>query len=40
MIVTDMTKYLTDQQSLEDTQTEMKQDYDSILQENGYIKAS
>ncbi|MEO8392319.1 MAG: extracellular solute-binding protein [Chloroflexota bacterium] len=37
MIVEQMTKYLTDQQSLEDTQAAMKEEYDGILQDNGYL---
>ncbi len=38
MITEQMTKYLTDQQSLEDTQAAMKEEYDGILQDNGYLK--
>jgi ABC-type glycerol-3-phosphate transport system substrate-binding protein len=30
--------YLTDQQSLEDTQTALKEEYDAILEENGYLE--
>ncbi len=38
LIVTEVTKYLTDQQSLEDTQAALKEQYDAILQDNGFIK--
>ena len=37
MIVEQATKYLTDQQSLEDTQAAMKEEYDGILADNGYL---
>jgi len=32
-----MTLFLTDQQSLEDTQQMMKEEYDAILEDNGYL---
>jgi multiple sugar transport system substrate-binding protein len=38
MLVEQMTKYLTDQQSLEDTQAAMKEEYDGILEDNGYLQ--
>jgi len=38
MITEQMTKYLTDQQSLEDTQAAMKEEYDGILKDNGYLQ--
>ncbi len=38
MIVTEVTKYLTDQQSLEDTQAALKEQYDAILKDNGFLK--
>lgn len=37
LIVEQATKYLTDQQSLEDTQAALKEEYDGILADNGYI---
>lgn len=37
LIVEQVTLYLTDQQSLEDTQEALKDEYDSILEENGYL---
>lgn len=37
LIVEQVTLYLTDQQSLEDTQQALKDEYDSILEENGYL---
>lgn len=38
LIVEQATLFLTDQQSLEDTQTNLKEEYDAILQDNGYLK--
>lgn len=37
LVVEQVTLYLTDQQSLEDTQEALKEQYDSILEENGYL---
>lgn len=37
LIFEQMTLYLTDQQSLEDTQQMMKEEYDAILEDNGYL---
>lgn len=37
LIFEQMTLFLTDQQSLEDTQLFMKEEYDAILEENGYL---
>jgi multiple sugar transport system substrate-binding protein len=37
LIVEQVTLYLTDQQSLEDTQRMLKEEYDLILEENGYL---
>lgn len=37
LIVEQVTLYLTDQQSLEDTQQFLKEEYDSILEDNGYL---
>ncbi|MFO7322547.1 MAG: extracellular solute-binding protein, partial [Chloroflexota bacterium] len=37
LIVEQMTLYLTDQQSLQDTQRNLKDEYDAILEENGYL---
>lgn len=37
LIVEQVTLYLTDQQSLEDTQQALKDEYDAILEENGYL---
>ncbi|MBN1565296.1 MAG: extracellular solute-binding protein [Anaerolineae bacterium] len=37
LIFEQMTLFLTDQQSLEDTQMYMKEEYDAILEENGYL---
>ncbi len=37
LIVEQVTLYLTDQQSLEDTQLRLKEEYDLILEENGYL---
>ena len=37
LIVEQMTLFLTDQQSLEDTQMFLKEEYDAILEENGYL---
>ncbi len=37
LIVEQAMLYLTDQQSLEDTQQNLKDEYDAILEENGYI---
>jgi ABC-type glycerol-3-phosphate transport system substrate-binding protein len=37
LIFEQMTLYLTDQQSLEDTQQMLKEEYDYILEENGYL---
>jgi multiple sugar transport system substrate-binding protein len=37
LIVEQMTLFLTDQQSLEDTQQFLKEEYDAILEENGYL---
>jgi multiple sugar transport system substrate-binding protein len=37
LIVEQVTLFLTDQQSLEDTQTNLKDEYDAILEENGYL---
>jgi multiple sugar transport system substrate-binding protein len=38
LIVEQVTKYLSDQQSLEDTQKALKEEYDAILKDNGYLK--
>lgn len=37
LIFEQMTLFLTDQQSLEDTQMFMKEEYDAILEDNGYL---
>ena len=37
LITEQVTLFLTDQQSLEDTQTFLKEEYDAILEENGYL---
>ncbi len=37
LIVELVTLYLTDQQSLEETQQYLKEDYDAILEDNGYL---
>ena len=37
LIVEQVTLFLTDQQSLEDTQMFLKEEYDAILEENGYL---
>lgn len=37
LIVEQVTLFLTDQQSLEDTQLNLKDEYDLILEENGYL---
>lgn len=37
LIVDQVTLFLTDQQSLEDTQANLKAEYDLILEENGYL---
>jgi multiple sugar transport system substrate-binding protein len=37
LIVEQVTMYLTDQQSLEDTQQALKEEYDAILQDHGYL---
>ncbi|MFN8452399.1 MAG: extracellular solute-binding protein [Anaerolineae bacterium] len=37
LIVEQVTKFLTDQQSLEDTQAALKEEYDGILEDNGYL---
>ncbi|MEL6271344.1 MAG: extracellular solute-binding protein [Chloroflexota bacterium] len=37
LIVEQVTLYLTDQQSLEDTQTFLKEEYDAILEDEGYL---
>jgi ABC-type glycerol-3-phosphate transport system substrate-binding protein len=37
LIVEQVTLFLTDQQSLEDTLQNLKDEYDAILQENGYL---
>jgi ABC-type glycerol-3-phosphate transport system substrate-binding protein len=37
LIVEQATLFLTDQQSLEDTQTALKEEYDAILEDNGYL---
>ncbi|MCI0712610.1 MAG: extracellular solute-binding protein [Chloroflexi bacterium] len=37
LIVDQVTLFLTDQQSLEDTQANLKAEYDIILEENGYL---
>jgi ABC-type glycerol-3-phosphate transport system substrate-binding protein len=37
LIVEQVMLYLTDQQSLEDTQAALKEEYDAILEENGYL---
>lgn len=37
LILEQVTLFLTDQQSLEDTQANLKEAYDSILEENGYL---
>ncbi len=38
LIVEQVTLYLTDQQSLEDTMTFLKEEYDAILEDQGYIE--
>jgi ABC-type glycerol-3-phosphate transport system substrate-binding protein len=38
LIVEQVTLYLTDQQSLEDTMTFLKEEYDAILEDNGYLE--
>ncbi len=38
LILEQATLYLTDQQSLKDTQAKLKSEYDAILKKNGYIK--
>jgi multiple sugar transport system substrate-binding protein len=38
LVVEQVNKYLTDQQSLEDTQKALKDEYDAILKDNGYLK--
>ncbi len=38
LITEQMTKYITDQQSLADTQAALKEEYDGILKDNGYLK--
>ena len=37
LIVEQVNLFLTDQQSLEDTQTFLKEEYDAILEDNGYL---
>ena len=37
LIVEQVSMYLSDQQSLEDTQTFLKEEYDAILEDNGYL---
>lgn len=37
LIVEQVTLFLTDQQSLEDTQANLKEEYDGILEDNGYL---
>jgi multiple sugar transport system substrate-binding protein len=37
LITEQVTAFLTDQQSLEDTQTALKEEYDGILEDNGYL---
>lgn len=37
LIVEQVTLFLTDQQSLEDTQAALKEEYDGILEDNGYL---
>ncbi len=37
LIVEQVTLFLTDQQSLEDTQLNLKDEYDAILEDNGYL---
>lgn len=37
LIVEQVTMFLTDQQSLEDTQQALKEEYDAILQDHGYL---
>ncbi len=37
LIVEQVTMFLTDQQSLEDTQAALKEEYDGILEDNGYL---
>jgi multiple sugar transport system substrate-binding protein len=37
LIVEQVSMYLSDQQSLEDTQNALKEEYDSILEDNGYL---
>lgn len=37
LIVEQVNLFLTDQQSLEDTQMRLKEEYDAILEENGYL---
>jgi len=38
LVVEQATLFLTDQQSLEDTQAKLKSEYDAILKKNGYLK--
>lgn len=38
LIVDEVTLFLTDQQSLSDTQQNLKEEYDAILRENGYLE--
>jgi len=38
LIVEQVTLFLTDQQSLEDTQLMLKEEYDAILEDNGYLE--
>ncbi len=38
MLVEQVTLYLTDQQSLKDTQAKIKSEYDGMLKKNGYLK--
>ena len=37
LITEQVTLFLTDQQSLEDTQTNLKEEYDAILEDNGFL---
>lgn len=37
LVVEQVTLFLTDQQSLEDTQLNLKEEYDAILEDNGYL---
>jgi len=39
LLTEQVTLYLTDQQSLEDTQAKLKSEYDAILKKNGYLQA-